>query len=300
MFEFHVSEPWMICRPQLKSILDPAHIPDWDLEKAFESYGPYSITSRHRDFSSFKSAVLSGELVIYRVFQEAFIGLYNEDGSLKDDLPFALQELHRTAEEPMPVYSEADEIKKKMKDVHIRPYQEYEAEQDRISSESCVPMSDEELAKSNGTSPEKIEARRRVAKDFLQTNGFTEAQIDTAIGSEDGTVDGGFDLAKPVEVISFPPPEKMAQYVASHGYPGNWFDPIGNQPATALGISDEGRTNKAFIVPEGKGLQGSSKPILDTWTNSDNPVQTEGGGTQLFVNNDVRNEFIKLNNIGEK
>lgn len=38
----------------------------------------------------------------------------------------------------------------------------------------------------------------------MSKNGFSEDQIFDALGSPDGTKEGGFDLTKPVEVINFP------------------------------------------------------------------------------------------------
>lgn len=51
-------------------------------------------------------------------------------------------------------------------------------------------------------------------------------------------------------------------------------------------------------MPEGAGLLSHSKPIIDTWTNPDNPISTNGGGMQVFVNNTLRKELITLNKIG--
>jgi len=168
-----------------------------------------------------------------------------------------------------------------------------------ISVDSTIPNdTDIKLAKSEGATPAQIRSRERVSRHYLETNGYTESQISDALGSSDGTRIGGVDLTKSVSVIKFPPPEHMSQYVNSHGYPGNWFDPIGNQSPDALGISGEGRTLAKFTMPQGSGLQTHSKPILDTWTTIDKPIQTNGGGVQLFVNDNVKKLTISLNNIG--
>src|SRR5690606_6780279 len=93
------------------------------------------------------------------------------------------------------------------------------------------------IAKSEGNSNVHIQARGKVSRYFLQSNGFSETQIATAIGDEATGIDGGVDLTKPVEIMNFPPSESMTQYVNSHGFPGNWFDPLGNQTPDALGLN---------------------------------------------------------------
>lgn len=130
-----------------------------------------------------------------------------------------------------------------------------------VARKKSIQNSQIALAKSEGISPEQIKARKLVTLDYLQSNGFTEDQIFDALGSSDGTKDGGIDLTKPLEVISFPPPDTMTQFVASHGYPGNWFDPLSNQTPDLLGISGEGRTKKTFTVVKGTGLKPTAKPV---------------------------------------
>jgi len=154
------------------------------------------------------------------------------------------------------------------------------------------------LAKTKGSTPQYIEARVNVATYYLENNGFSEDQLYDAIGSPDGTRIGGVDLSEPLEVVNFPPPENMSQYVKSHGYPGSWFDPKGGQSADSLGISSEGRKLAVFKVPEGSGLLSYSKPILDNWTNNTNPIQTNGGGQQLLVNDTIKNKIISINGVG--
>ncbi|WP_226415258.1 RHS repeat-associated core domain-containing protein [Shewanella glacialimarina] len=155
-----------------------------------------------------------------------------------------------------------------------------------------------ELAKTKGTSLEQLQARKKLTFDYMNKNGFTQDQIFDALGSPDGTKDGGFDLTKPVEVMTFPPPDSMTQYVAPHGYPGNWFDPLSNQSPDLLGISGEGRTLKSFKVVDGTGLKSTAKPVMDTWTTPDKPLFTNGGGTQLLVSDSVKAAISKINFIG--
>jgi RHS repeat-associated protein len=55
------------------------------------------------------------------------------------------------------------------------------------------------------------------------------------------------DLSKPVYVQNNPPPGRMTQFVKSHGYAGNFFDPIGGQ--TPLNRDPAVRQPKVFDVP---------------------------------------------------
>jgi|GEM_PF-2236530 len=160
-----------------------------------------------------------------------------------------------------------------------------------------LPVSDAELAKMSGNTPAQVRARRSLARDYMENNGFTEDQIKDALGTVDGVAEGGVDFDQPLEVISFPPPEYMYQYVNSHGYPGNWFDPVGGQSADQLGISGEGRMLKQFKMPKGTGLKSHSRPILDRWTNPEKPIQTNGGGIQLIVNDDSKSLVNTLNGL---
>lgn len=167
------------------------------------------------------------------------------------------------------------------------------------TTDSNKPTTQEiQLAKSEGSTPAHIAAREKVARIYLKENEFSETQIADALGSADGSRSGGVDLTKPLSVISFPPPEKMTQYVMPHAFPGNWFDPKGNQTPDALGISAKGRTKADFLMPKGTGLSSHSKPIIDTWTTPGNSVSTNGGGIQLFINDRLRKDIITLNKIG--
>ncbi|CAM3830845.1 polymorphic toxin type 46 domain-containing protein [Rheinheimera salexigens] len=166
------------------------------------------------------------------------------------------------------------------------------------NSLKSLTKNDINIAKSEGDSKLHIHAREKVAKDFLEKNGFTESQIANAIGDEKAGIEGGIDFTRPVEVISFPPPEEMSQYVKSHGFPGNWFDPLSTQTPNQLGLSGEGRKATSFKVPKSQGLQSHSKPIIDNWTNPSNPVNTSGGGIQLFINDDTKKAVISINKVG--
>lgn len=155
-----------------------------------------------------------------------------------------------------------------------------------------------ELAKSSGNTSTHIEAREAVVRHFLVNNEFTNRQIADALGAPDGSNNGGVDLRMPVEVITFPPPEKMTQYVKSHGFPGNWFDPLSSQTPDMLGISGETRTLKTFTVVPSKGLKTVAKPVIDDWTNPANPVPTSGGGVQVLVNDQTKNMISSINPRG--
>jgi len=149
------------------------------------------------------------------------------------------------------------------------------------------------LAKSAGTTAAQIAAREKVARHYLQSNQFSDKQIIEALGSS-SIRKGGVDLSKPLKVISFPPPDTMTQYVRPHGNPGNWFDPLKNQSADSLGLNGATRQVKAFKIPEGTGLLSHSRPILDDWTVPSTPIQTKGGGVQLFVNDSIKKSVTKI------
>jgi hypothetical protein len=102
----------------------------------------------------------------------------------------------------------------------------------------------------------------------------------------------GIDLSQPVEVVEFPPPDTMQQYVReTHPKPGNFFDPVGGQSADTLDISGEGRVSKTFKTSKGKGPMSTSAPTKDDWTNADNPVMCKEGGKQIIVGSDTKQKF---------
>ena len=157
--------------------------------------------------------------------------------------------------------------------------------EDRISNTNEPTTKEVGLAKSPGSSPEQIAARKKVAKAFYSSEpSLGEKRYKQEIK--------GIDLSQPVEVVEFPPPDTMQQYVReTHQKPGNFFDPVGGQSADSLGISDEGRVQKTFKTPKGKGLISTSAPIEDKWTNPDNPVMCDGGGKQVVVGSETKNAF---------
>jgi hypothetical protein len=187
-----------------------------------------------------------------------------------------------------------DKIEVKKADEHGKPTDKNDQEgKGRKTGGAAKPTPEEvELAKSSGSTPEHIAVRDKVARNYLENNGFTDGQISNALGSVEDGIDGGVDLCKPLEVVAFPPPDTMTQYVKSHGYPGNWFDPRSNQTPDSLGLNGSTRTLKAFKVPEGSGLQSYAKPVLDDWTVPEIPVETTGGGIQLLVNDSIKKSAL--------
>ncbi len=150
---------------------------------------------------------------------------------------------------------------------------------------SAPTPEDVELAKTPGNTPEQRAARTKVAKAFYKSEpSLGEKRFKQQVK--------GIDLSQPVEVVEFPPPDTMQQYVReTHQSPGNFFDPVGGQSADALGVSSEGRVSKTFKTPKGKGLMSTSAPIKDDWTNADNPVMCKGGGKQIIVGSDTKSKF---------
>jgi hypothetical protein len=296
-----------INRYEVRRVLNPEFIS----KEAIRAFHEHSFNSQYlfnpllRDSSIFRRHIEEGLLAVLVNSHQApeELSIYDENGEIKENIPPQLtnhvphkldrdddsgEQKHQVKQNPLPA-----------KQVNDTKPKETGGDQGGGGGDHLPEDDDTKLAKSEGASLEQMEARKKVAKKFMEENHFTDTQIETAIGSEDGTVDGGFDLTKPIEIVSFPPPEMMGQYVRGHGYPGNWFDPIGNQPATSLGLSNEGRTYKSFKAPKGKGLKGVAKSVVDTWTNKKNRVKTEGGGTQLFVNDNVKTDCIKFNIFGD-
>ena len=175
-----------------------------------------------------------------------------------------------------------------------RDEQDRDKEDDKPGGTAKPTPEEIELAKSKGSTPEHIAARDKVARHYLENNDYSSDQIDMALGSKNGVVNGGVDLKKPLEVMSFPPPDTMAQYVRAHGNPGNWFDPVGGQTADSMGLNQATRHVRQFAVPEGDGLLSSAKPVIDDWTVPKAPVPTSGGGAQLFVNDAIKDNAIGL------
>lgn len=152
---------------------------------------------------------------------------------------------------------------------------------------------DVRLAKSVGSSSRHLRAREKVARSYLEENGFSDEQIAQALGAPNG-ITGGVDLTKPVDVVQFPPPDTMVQYTRSHGYPGNWFDPLGSQSPDALGLNGKTRERSIFKMPVGSGLRSYAKPVTDDWTVPDSPLDTSGGGVQVFVNDEIKSSVSRL------
>jgi Bacterial toxin 46/PAAR motif len=156
------------------------------------------------------------------------------------------------------------------------------------SAPSTVPTEDEKaLAAKPGSSPEQIAAREKVVRDFYEGK--------PGLGADRAAQDlKGVDLTQPVEVVNIPPPPTMTQFVRkATGKPGNFFDPIGNQPGSKLGLNDDPaiRVAKTFKTPNGQALRSTAAPIVDDWTNKAKPLKTAGGGVQMVVDSATRDQF---------
>jgi hypothetical protein len=128
-----------------------------------------------------------------------------------------------------------------------------------------------------------------VARDFYRNReGLGEERAGQAIK--------GIDLDKPVEVVTFPPPPTMQQYVRKGKDPGNWFDPVGGQSGDSLGLNADPmiRERKAFVTPKGQGLISTAAPIIDDWTDKAHPINRRGGGRQIVVDKPTLKLFREL------
>ncbi|UQA62011.1 PAAR domain-containing protein [Polyangium aurulentum] len=158
-----------------------------------------------------------------------------------------------------------------------------------------------ELAASPGNTLAHREAREKVVRDFYER--YTGDGLDQARADQDMGVGGkpprpngkyvgyGIDLSLPLQVVQLGPPQTMAQYVnKSHGYPGNFFDPIGNQTGDQVGLNADPKIRKSVTweMPVGEGLFSGNGPVIDDWTDKENPLLTQGGGVQITVPNSVK------------
>ena len=158
------------------------------------------------------------------------------------------------------------------------------------------------LAAAPGNTPAQRDAREKVVRHFYEGRpglGQARADQDMGVGGSPPRANGnpkgyGIDLSGPVEVVDMPPPAQMQQYVKSHGHPGNFFDPNGGQSGDQLGLNDDPaiRQSKTFNVPttdpKQQGLRSQNGPIVDDWTDPSNPVATNGGGTQMTVDDTTK------------
>jgi hypothetical protein len=147
----------------------------------------------------------------------------------------------------------------------------------------------------DGLNATRFTAREKVVRDFYEDRpGLGQARADQDMGVDPVTgvpnanpKGYGIDLNGPVRVVDLPPPEQINQFVKSHGFPGNFFDPVGNQSGDSLGLNADpsARASKTFNVPPAKqqGLVSRNGPIIDDWTDPKKPTPTRGGGTQLTV-----------------
>lgn len=138
----------------------------------------------------------------------------------------------------------------------------------------------EAAARLSGDTPAQRDARTAVAKNFYDSNSMGTRFTDDL---------KGIDLSQPVEVIGFPDGTQWFQFVRDGAkYLGNFFSPSAQVQPTCLGISGTGRVQVTATLPAGQGLQSIAAPIVDNWTTQGVSVQTEGGCTQVVVNNDTK------------
>lgn len=154
---------------------------------------------------------------------------------------------------------------------------------------------DRELAAQPNASPddglndEREQARRRVADDFYQQHsGMDQDRINSHTN--------GIDFTQPVEATNIPPPPQVEcnMWPGNNPQPGNYFAPPGTDAST-LGINPnaynrdtggvEPRPVGTFTPPASgtPALRSTAAPVTDDWSDSSNPYQADGGGTQYYV-----------------
>jgi hypothetical protein len=171
---------------------------------------------------------------------------------------------------------------------------------------STVPTQHEkDIAAAPGNSPEQIAAREKVVRDFYGDKpGLGQKRADADMGMYGNPPVAnthpngyGIDLSQPVAVKNIPPPATMDQYVRTTGpyagTPGNYFDPVGGQTGSALGLNTDPNFRKptTFNTPPGQGLQTTAGPIADTWTDQSpagRQPYLQGGGQQMTVDNGTK------------
>lgn len=163
-----------------------------------------------------------------------------------------------------------------------------------------------EIAAQPGNTPEQRTAREKVIREFYfdrEDEGLGDERADQDMGTggspprPNGSPKGyGIDLGGPVKVVAFPPPETVSMFcrntAPADGLFGNFIDPLGNQTGDQLGLNDDPNFRKKVVMdlPKqgGLALQTQNGPILDDWTDKNNPKWTKGGGTQWSVPNSVK------------
>lgn len=150
---------------------------------------------------------------------------------------------------------------------------------------ALTPFEIEEARRPGGTPLQQL-CREKLVRSFYDSHpdGLGATRCDSALR--------GIDLTRPVEVVAFPPPAVMEQYVRRGALPGNWFDPIGGQSADSLGLNGSARSAKRFAMPAGQGLRSTANVIVEDWTDPGNPVLCTGGGIQMVVDDNVRDGVL--------
>jgi hypothetical protein len=160
-----------------------------------------------------------------------------------------------------------------------------------------------------GDSAMQIAAREALVKHFyMNTPGLMSPNVPDTKQTRSIMFEQqakGIDFTKPVKIIEMPPPERLVQHVRKDsGNVGQFFDPIGDQKGTAIGLNTDPnlRETKTFDISELENqritaLQSTAAPIVDNWTDRTNPVVCRGGGDQVFV---PHNAIDRIKNPGKK
>ncbi|RYD38872.1 MAG: hypothetical protein EOP87_00505 [Verrucomicrobiaceae bacterium] len=161
---------------------------------------------------------------------------------------------------------------------------------------NCILSQEEiDLAASEGDSPEHRAARTSVARHYYYTTPglLANGVVDTPASREARFQEdlSGIDLSKPVKTIEMPPPPEVTQYKykGDEAPLGAFFDPTGKQRGTHMGVNDDPNIREKVIctLPDGspkiQALSSTASPIIDDWTNPEEPFPCEGSGDQINV-----------------
>ncbi len=158
-----------------------------------------------------------------------------------------------------------------------------------------LSQADVDLAASEGDSPEHQRARKAVAGYYYLTTpgllgkGVADTEQNRKAKLQQDLT--GIDLSKPLRIVEMPDPETMTQYKRKPKKAGlgNFFDPLGNQTGSEMGVNDHQSYREKVVCtlpkdpPKIRGLNSTAAPIVDKWTNPKYPQKCKGGGEQMNV-----------------
>jgi hypothetical protein len=154
----------------------------------------------------------------------------------------------------------------------------------RVGQKTPHPLKNKAKQQTTKATVQEIKARKQVAENFYQKQGFDIDQARNHIR--------GIDFNKPVEVIQLKKGTVVEQWQVPGGPQGNYYAPVGSPPSS-LGISPQAvsrqtgeiveRTSTRYVLQEDvQVLRSTATEVTDTWSIPGKAVEAEGGGIQFF------------------